>query len=276
MKKEFDIKKSQKQFLDKYKKEKIIIDLKVNDDELLKYSSIVKKAVDNYQNCQKSTSSCPNGGFHYVLYRNKNNELDLRIEECKKIESENEFKKIINNYVLREITTVDYNLSTSDFSKQKNIIQELEELVRQNKSIYIFNEKNDINELISAITNSLAKQNYKIAFLNMIDFSTYATTISFDKTTNLLQLIDVLKNVDLLVLDEVGNEKFQRFINTNILYAILNHRSITKKPNIFISQFEIKDLKKRYELQASFKEKTNIEHFIKKIENITNKTRFKL
>ena len=51
---------------------------------------------------------------------------------------------------------------------------------------------------------------------------------------------------------------------------------IVKKPIIFISQFEIKELKKRYELQSSFKEKNNIDHFIKKIDVITSKTKFKL
>lgn len=272
--KNIDVKKSEQNFLNKYKYEKIIKDLKISDDELLQNSSLVKTCVDCYNNCRESKESCPNGGYHYVLYRDENKVLKIKVDECQKYLTKNRFKKIVDNYELRQITTINYDLKEEDFANNISIINDIKNAINTKNSIYIFDDGNNVSDIVSSITNEMADNNKKIAFLNMIELSTYALTISFDKNSNLLELIDILKNVDILVLDEIGNEKFQRFINTNIIYPVLNSRYVNKKPTIFISQFQLKELKKQYELQA-FKEKVNIENFIKKINLITNKTEYK-
>ncbi len=270
-----DLDASQKKFLATYKNSNIVKALKLQDKEILEYSALVKKAVDCEQQCLKNHDHCGNGGFHYVLYRD-GEQLALKVESCPNFKQQDALKNIINHYELKEMTNVDFDLKIDNFQHQAKDLLEIKDLILKNKqNIYIYNQKNDMTSAISALTNELAAQNYKIGFFNMIDFVAYATIVSFEKNSQLFELNEKLKNVDVLVLDEVGNEKFQRFINFNILYTIFNYRNIHKKPIIFISQYELKDLKKQYELQTISKEYPAIQHYTQRIHNIVNRKVFK-
>lgn len=275
----FEIKKNsidhqQQKFLSKYKQEKIINELHLTDQEILDNSIKIKKAIDSYYNCKDGSQQCGNGGFHYILVKN-DNKLELKMIECPFQNEQNHLKKILNNYALKEITSIDYSLTTEMYPKFKNDLNEIKGLIVNNKkNLYIINEHNNFSEILSSLTNELANENNTIIFLNMIDLYTYVINLTYNNE-NLFNFIDQLKNVDFLILDEVGNEKFKQFIHTNILYTILHYRSIKKKPIIFLSQFNLKDLKKQYELSTSFKEKNKVEHYVNKILNMVNKKIYK-
>ena len=273
--KTIDVSKSEKKFLEKYKHEELVKKMNLTDAQILKFSPEIKKAVDSYHKCSDGGGTCGNGGFHYVLHK-VDDILVLKVEECPNHKEQKSKQNIINHYEIKEMTTVDYSLTINDFKDiEKDLLEMKDLIVNKKQNIYIFNEENNISPAINALTNELAAEGYKIGFYNMIDFVSYATMVTFDKSAAAYELNDKLKNVDILVLDEVGNEKFQRFINTNILYTVFNSRNITKKPIIFISQYELKDLKKQYEMQVKSTEKPSIEHYIQRIKNIINKKIYK-
>lgn len=257
-----DIKKSQKQFIDNYKNNEIVISLKISNQEMLDNSSIIKKAIDNHNNCTSDKNFCPNGGFHYTLYRDENNQLKSKIIECNKIKNQNEFKKIINNYLLKEITVVDYNLKINDFNKYTPIIDKIKTNVLNKKNIYVHVKSDDVIDAISALTNNLCNDEKTVAFINVVDFSTYTITNPLEK---IAVTLEKMKDVDLLVLNELGIEKFTRYLNINLIYSIINYRFVIKKPIIFISKYDIKELHKKYTMSTPSTQKKDIDNFIDKI-----------
>lgn len=86
-------------------------------------------------------------------------------------------------------------------------------------------------------------------------------------------LIDELKYVDVLVLDELGNEEYSNYVHNSILYPVLNYRLNTNKLTIFGSKNSLNELKSFYEIAKTSK---NIDNFINRIENLVGKNIFHL
>ena len=82
-------------------------------------------------------------------------------------------------------------------------------------------------------------------------------------------IIDKLKNVDVLIIDDIGNEKQSNWFLFSILYPILEFRLNEQKIVCFSSIFSLLNLKK-YWLKSKELDSIKVERLIDKINSLTN------
>ncbi|MFD0868106.1 MULTISPECIES: primosomal protein DnaI [Paenibacillus] len=101
----------------------------------------------------------------------------------------------------------------------------------------------------------LAKVGLTGAIVYMPDFSEDLKSM-FQDPQKLKETIDLLKETDLLVLDDIGAENMNPWLRDHVLGTILNYR-MNRKPTFFTSNYELDDLEKHF----SFTSKDGEEEF---------------
>jgi primosomal protein DnaI len=90
----------------------------------------------------------------------------------------------------------------------------------------------------------LAKVGMTGAIVYMPDFSEDLKGM-FQEPNKLKESIDLLKDVDLLVFDDIGAENLNPWLRDHVMGAILNHR-MNRKPTFFTSNYELSGLEKHF------------------------------
>ncbi|GIP31188.1 primosomal protein DnaI [Paenibacillus sp. J2TS4] len=118
----------------------------------------------------------------------------------------------------------------------------------------------------------LAKVGLTGAIVYMPDFSEDLKSM-FQDPQKLKETIDLLKETDLLVFDDIGAENMNPWLRDHVLGTILNYR-MNRKPTFFTSNYELDDLEKHFSFtskdgEEEFKGKRimdRIRHFVEVIE----------
>jgi primosomal protein DnaI len=101
----------------------------------------------------------------------------------------------------------------------------------------------------------LAKVGKTGAIVYMPDFAEDLKGM-FQEPYKLKETIDLLKEADLLVFDDIGAENLNPWLRDHVMGAILNHR-MNRKPTFFTSNYELSGLEKHF----SFTNKDGDEEF---------------
>ncbi|CAG7616772.1 Primosomal protein DnaI [Paenibacillus solanacearum] len=101
----------------------------------------------------------------------------------------------------------------------------------------------------------LAKDGYTGAIVYMPDFAEDLKSM-FDDPLKMKETIDILKDTDLLVFDDIGAENLSPWLRDHVMGAILNYR-MNRKPTFFTSNHDLDALEKHF----SFTSKDGDEEF---------------
>ena len=117
--------------------------------------------------------------------------------------------------------------------------------------------------LAGFLTRSLAKQGYNLGYVH---FPTYLIDLknSFNEFGN-DNNIEELRNVDYLVIDDLGGENVTGWSRDEVLAAVLTYRNQNKKITLFTSQYTQDDLIKIYTLKKDAREKIKVERLLNTI-----------
>ena len=227
------------------------IDLK--DEYLMKYNSLLKQCYEENNNCKncKRLDDCKNevNGckltqkivdkeliFSYNICKYKSNLLD----EIDFVKDNYIFSvsKDIRNAKMKDIYTDDKNRLEvikwitkfiKDYKKDKHI-----------KGLYLSgNFGSGKSYLISAMINELVKDGIKGALVYYPEFLR-SLKASFSKDFD--EQFELVKNVDLLLLDDIGAENITTWSRDEILGPILQYRMESKLPTFFTSNLTIDEL----------------------------------
>jgi primosomal protein DnaI len=109
--------------------------------------------------------------------------------------------------------------------------------------------------LMCYMLHELAKSGYTGAIVYMPDFAEDLKAM-FQEPQKLKETIDVLKETDLLVFDDIGAENLNPWLRDHVMGAILNYR-MNRKPTFFTSNHDLGSLEKHF----SFTSKDGDEEF---------------
>jgi primosomal protein DnaI len=109
--------------------------------------------------------------------------------------------------------------------------------------------------LMCYMLHELAKAGHTGAIVYMPDFSEDLKAM-FQEPLKLKETIDLLKETDLLVFDDIGAENLNPWLRDHVLGAILNYR-MNRKPTFFTSNYELAALEQHF----SFTSKDGEEEF---------------
>jgi primosomal protein DnaI len=98
--------------------------------------------------------------------------------------------------------------------------------------------------LMGYMLGELAKAGFTGAIIYMPDFCEDLKAM-FEEPQKLKETIDLLKETDLLIFDDIGAENMTPWLRDHVLGTILNYR-MNRKPTFFTSNHELDDLEKHF------------------------------
>ncbi|MBD5423048.1 MAG: ATP-binding protein [Mycoplasma sp.] len=121
---------------------------------------------------------------------------------------------------------------------------------------------------LNALSNYFVNKNKSIIFVSTFDLFE-AMIRNLDKNNDLnYEIINKMKNVDILIIDDIGSEKPNSWFLFSNLLPILEYRLKWKKTVCFSSNYSIEELKKIW-IKSRDLENMKVEKLIDKIKSLT-------
>ena len=122
--------------------------------------------------------------------------------------------------------------------------------------------------LISAALNELAKKDHKIAIIYYPEFLR-SLKESFGDPEGYNEKFKMMKNVEVLLIDDIGAETMTEWSRDEVLGTILQYRMQEGLTTFFTSNLTIKDLEEHFSFSARGIEKVKAKRIIERIKHLT-------
>lgn len=230
--------------------------LNFSDEEIINHSLKILSIHDELQKCQNTLGKCINDDeLHEVFYRTSKNRLSTTFVYCNK--HQDGVITNLSNYWIKDfnqqwndlIFSKNNILSTNEFGDWRaDLLKFLKKQLQTTNisGLYLYGSYGIGKSYIMALfCNELTKLNKTICFVNLINLTNEfrKNRSPYELTNEFLELVEKMQNCDVLVLDEIGIEKFNYWLHIEILLAILYERIQYNLPTFFISNLDLKKLK---------------------------------
>ncbi len=209
-----------------------------------------------------------NEGYTTTIYLNDNKNVKWKYKHNKKtvLDLQN---GIGSNYVYKNFPDHLLKLKLTDITIDKNnteIIKIIKKIIKdikvgtQSKGLYIYGPEGVGKSYLSIIVlNWCSGNNKKVAHIFLPDFfSNLKAIMSTSGAT--YKLVDQIKNVDVLLIDDFGSEASSNWALNEILLPIINYRSDSNLTTFITSSYSYDQLASHYSRQS-----TQLSFSIKKI-----------
>ena len=261
---------------------KLTKSLELPEEYLMKYTSSLEESANELHHCKKCKSllECKNsyqGHVFYPDYLNENLVFDyIPCKYKKEYDKQNEYK---NNIYLFEVPKEIKEASMKEIdSKNKarfEIIKWLIDFIKtyqpktKTKGLYLNGSfGSGKTYLISAALNELAKENHKIAIIYYPEFLR-SLKESFSDPDTYNEKFKLIKNVELLLIDDIGAETMTEWSRDEVLGTILQYRMQEGLTTFFTSNLTLKDLEEHFSISTKGVEKVKAKRIIERIKQLT-------
>lgn len=280
---EAKLKKDYESILNKNETFKKLVDsLKKPDSYLMKYTSSLEETSKELDNCKKCKHllECKNSYQGHVYYPEiLNDNLVFDYVPCKyqkKYDEENKYKKNIYLFEIpKEIKEASMKNIDSKNKSRFEIIKWLVDFIEKYKSntgmkgLYLNGSfGSGKTYLISAALNELAKQDHKIAIIYYPEFLR-SLKESFSEPEIYNEKFKLIKNIELLLIDDIGAETMTEWSRDEVLGTILQYRMQEGLTTFFTSNLTIKDLEEHFSISTKGVEKVKAKRIIERIQQLT-------
>ena len=235
-------------------------DIRDNAPKIFDFSEDIK----NCKNCKglKYCNKDPKYLVTNITY--EEGVVDRNILPCKKYLEQINFKK---RFVVIDFSEEFFDLYiTSDVNNlqaksKKEILSKYKKTAIDKKSndwIYIKGDMSTGKSFLASIlcVDSARNKSYdSISFIDVPERFKELTDLAFQKSPKFNDLLDKIKNSEMLVLDDFGNEFKSDFVRDNILFPILSYRGKNKLFTIITSNYSISDICTMYQTSNMSKPK---------------------
>lgn len=251
--------------------------LNISEDILMKYTSILEESAKEFKNCCncKNILNCKNKieGFAYLPRLNGDN-LIFEYKPCKYKNDLVTKNKYLNNIKYFNTPLELQKASINDIyktdKKRFKVITWLLDFLDSykdnphQKGLYLHgNFGCGKSYLVASILNELAKDNIKSAIIFWPEFLRQAFYDDFkDK-------FDYVKNVEILLIDDIGAEKVTEWNRDEILCPLLQHRMDNHLTTFFTSNLTLDELKQLLSISKSGVDVVKAGRIIARIEQLT-------
>lgn len=229
--------------------------IKLSNNTLMKYTSILESSCIEYTNCRncKSILECKNKvtGYAY-LPKIENEELIFNYKPCRykeKLDKQtkhlsNIYMLGVNNYIIDASIENIYKEDKNRHEAIKWILNFLKtyEKDKHQKGLYLSGSFGcGKTYLISALFNELAKKGYKSSIIFWPEFlRDLKSSFDFD----FKEKFDTIKTSRVLLIDDIGSEVVTPWSRDEILCTILQYRMQEHLPTFFTTNFNKEELEK--------------------------------
>ena len=124
--------------------------------------------------------------------------------------------------------------------------------------------------LISALFNELAKQNINSVIVYFPEFLRTLKSSFNDIENSYNERFNYVKNVELLLIDDIGAENLTTWGRDEILGTILQYRMQENLPTFFTSNLNMKELEEHLSITTSSSDKVKARRIIERIKYLTD------
>ena len=254
---------------------KIVSKLKLDKDYLEKYTSLLEESSLEFRNCSncKGLVECKNkiNGFAY-LPKVVDGNIVFEYKACRfkksALKKENSLKNIKNFntpdfYKEASISKI-YKTDKNRFEVINWLLDFLDNYKEGDKGLYLHgNFGSGKTYLIAATLNELSKKGYKSSIIFWPEFIRDMFSDEFKESLN------YVKNVDLLLIDDLGAENLTAYNRDEILCPILQYRMDNKLTTFITSNLDMKGLTNHLSTSKNGVEEIKAGRIISRIEQLT-------
>ena len=218
----------------------------------------------NCRNCKGLRHCNKNPKFLVTNITYEDGVVDRNILPCKKYLEQINFKK---RFVVQDFSE-DYldnhikgDVSNLTIKAKQQILMKYNASAIEKKSnqwIYVQGDMSTGKSFFAATLCVDAARNnaYEtISFVDVPERFKELTDYAFQKSPKFVDLLDKIKNSEMLVLDDLGNEFRSDFVRDNVFFPILAYRMKNKLFTIITSNYSIEDICVMYTTNAGSKPK---------------------
>ncbi|MDR0825977.1 MAG: ATP-binding protein [Mycoplasmataceae bacterium] len=239
----------------KYWDSPLVKPLNLTDEEFKDHLGTIRIMVEQQESCDATPDVCSQtNGYHTKLIRDEDGTLQEVSVPCDKM---SKIRQIRSNYVYQDFPKEWFArlLDTKSFGNavdptKAKLLQMFGSMKTQEKiqhGVYVYgNVGVGKTFTMVALANELALRGNSVAFIVIQDLS-YKIKNGFNKENqgDNEELIEKLKNADVLFLDDVDTEVEGAWFYSNFLMVILNYRMNHQKPTFFTSNKNLNDYEKK-------------------------------
>jgi len=251
--------------------------INIDDKILMQYTSLLEESTSEYKNCCncKSILECKNKieGFAY-LPRVSGDNLIFEYKPCKyknELESKNKYLKNVryfNTPIELQEASIDkiYKTDKKRFKVINYLLDFMDNYLNDSKQKGLYLHGNfgcGKTYLIASILNELATKNIKSAIIFWPEFLRQAFYDDFNEK------FDYVKNVPILLIDDIGAENLTAWNRDEILCPLLQYRMENKLTTFFTSNLTIDELKQHLSNSKNGVDEVKAGRIIARIEQLT-------
>ena len=261
---------------------KLVNRLKLPKEYLMKYTSNLEDSSKELDNCKKCKGifECKNyyqGHVYYPEYLNDNLVFDyVPCKYEKELEERNKYKENIYLFDLpkeiKEASMKEIDITNPDRFK---IIKWLKKFLdnykpnNEEKGLYLTgNFGCGKTYLISATLNELAKKDHKVAIIYYPEFLR-SLKESFNSPDTYNEKFNLIKKIELLLIDDIGAETMTEWSRDEVLGNILQYRMQEGLTTFFTSNLKIEDLEEHFSISSKGIEKVKAKRIVERIKQLT-------
>ena len=262
---------------------KLVSSLNLSDEELMKYTSKLRKTTEQLKVCKKCKGllTCNNEINGFIYYPEiQNGKLNFSHISCKykrKFMKDNmylnniysfDIPKDIINAKMKDIYTDDKNRIPA-IKWIKDFIHEYDFHKKQKGLFLNGNFGCGKTYLIAACFNELAKKGVKSAIVYWPEFLRKLKASFNSDNESFSGLFDRIKNVPLLLIDDIGAENTTAWGRDEILGPILQYRMQQNLTTFFTSNLSLDDLEKHFSVTKESVDVVKSRRILERIKELT-------
>ena len=241
--------------------------LGLSDDQIRENAAKIydfSEDVKNCKNCKGLKYCTKNPQYLVTNITYEDGVVDRNIIPCKKYLEQVNFKKrfviidfpeeYYDNHVKKDIVQMNTKAKQKILTKYMNTAVEK----KSNGWIYIKGDMSTGKSFFAATLCVDAARNKayeSISYIDVPERFKELTDLAFQKSPKFTEMIDKIKNSEMLVLDDFGNEFKSDFVRENVLFPILSYRGKNRLFTIITSNYSIEDICTMYSTNNSSKPK---------------------
>lgn len=241
---------------------KFILDNKINDvqieDNLLTFFHVINDRKDCI-NC-KGLAYCHKSlnGLVKILEYIDNNVVET-LTPCQYQEAK---QKLIDNYLIRDFedSALSNRLVSEDVDEfRKSLANKMGRMIndKENRGLYVYGKTGVGKSYLSiCLANRLVEQGRSVAYVNARNSIALLRGYVINEKEKFNDFLEKMKSAELLIIDDLGNEKITDWSRDSVLFEVLDYRLRNKKTKIIInSNYSLNELKELYKVDNEVRAK---------------------
>ena len=188
------------------------------------------------------------------LVKREDGSIDREYTLCPKREEQ---RKMLTNYLIRDFNDEFLKIDLDNVDNRKGRFKYEKKLMeidldKANEGMYIYGPSNSGKTYpLIALCNEFVKDDKKCVFVEVKNFIDSLKSTFNSNKGSYDSLMNTVKNVDVLVLDGLGEEKQSEWVRDDVIGNVLEYRNKNHLLTYITSCFDLSEIEKLYNVSKS-------------------------